>query len=249
MMYAQLTVKRSFLLFLALAVIPFLGMTQNAEEPFRIKTIVIDAGHGGKDPGNLGTGRYKAKEKDIALEVALRVGEYIGKQFPDINVIYTRKTDVFIGLDGRAEIANDAKADLFLSIHCNAFPNPNSNGVETFVLGLHRNKENLQVAMKENSAIFLEEDYKTRYEGFDPNSAESIIALTIMQSAYLQQSLAISSYIQSQFKNRVGRRDRGVKQAGFLVLRKTTMPSILTELGFLTNKEEEDFLNSENGKV
>ncbi|MDB4655861.1 N-acetylmuramoyl-L-alanine amidase [Flavobacteriales bacterium] len=248
MMQAQPTVKRSFFLFLTLVVIPFFGISQNTETPYRIKTIVIDAGHGGKDPGNLGTGRYKAKEKDIALDVALRVGSYIDKQFPEINVIYTRKTDVFIGLDGRAEVANKAKADLFISIHCNAFPNPNSNGVETFVLGLHRNKENLQVAMKENSAIFLEEDYKTRYEGFDPNSAESIIALTIMQSAYLQQSLAISSYIQNQFKNRVGRRDRGVKQAGFLVLRKTTMPSILIELGFLTHAPEEDFLNTENGK-
>ena len=242
-------VKRSNLLFLAFALIPFFGIGQDAETPYRIKTIVIDAGHGGKDPGNLGTGRYKTQEKHIALEVALKVGGYIEKQFPEIDVIYTRKTDVFIGLDGRTEIANNAKADLFLSIHCNAFPNPNSNGVETFVLGLHKNKENLQVAMKENSAIFLEDDYKTKYEGFDPNSAESIIALTIMQSAYLQQSLAISSYIQDQFRNRVGRKDRGVKQAGFLVLRKTTMPSILIELGFLTHAPEEDFLNTENGKA
>ena len=248
MMHMQSIGKRLNFLFLALVLIPFLGIGQNAETPYRIKTIVIDAGHGGKDPGNLGTGRYKAQEKDIALEVALLVGGYIVKQFPEIKVLYTRSTDVFIGLDQRAEMANEAKADLFLSIHCNAFPNPNSNGVETFVLGLHRNKENLQVAMKENSAIFLEDDYKTKYEGFDPNSAESIIALTIMQSAYLQQSLTISSYVQNQFKNRVGRKDRGVKQAGFLVLRKTTMPSILVELGFLTHAPEEDFLNSENGK-
>ncbi len=248
MMHMQSIVKRINFLFLALVLIPFLGIGQNTETPYRIKTIVIDAGHGGKDPGNLGTGRYKAQEKDIALDVVLRVGAYIEKQFPEIKVIYTRNTDVFIGLDGRAEIANDAKADLFISVHCNAFTNPNSNGVETFVLGLHRNKENLQVAMKENSAIFLEDDYKTKYEGFDPNSAESIIALTIMQSAYLQQSLTISSYVQNQFKNRVGRKDRGVKQAGFLVIRKTTMPSILIELGFLTHAPEEDFLNSENGK-
>jgi len=240
--------KRSIFLFLAFTFIHFFGWSQNGTTPYRMKTIVIDAGHGGKDPGNLGTGRYKTREKDIALDVALRVGEYIEKQFPEINVMYTRSTDVFIGLDGRADIANEAKADLFISIHCNAFTNPESNGVETFVLGLHRNKENLQVAMKENSAIFLEDDYKTKYEGFDPNSAESIIALTIMQSAYLQQSLSISSYIQNQFKSRVGRRDRGVKQAGFLVLRKTTMPSILVELGFLTHASEEDFLNSENGK-
>lgn len=241
--------QRSIFLFLAFILIQFSGTAQTSDELYRMKTIVIDAGHGGKDPGNLGTGRYKTKEKDIALDVALRVGGYIKQQFPEINVIYTRDTDVFIGLNERADIANKAKADLFLSIHCNAFPNPNSNGVETFVLGLHRNQENLQVAMKENQAIFLEDDYKTKYEGFDPSSPESIIALTIMQSAFLQQSLSISSYIQNQFKNRVGRRDRGVKQAGFLVLRRTTMPSILIELGFLTNQAEEDFLNSENGKA
>ncbi len=209
---------------------------------------MIDAGHGGKDPGNLGTGRYKAKEKDISLEVALMVGSYIQTQFPEIKVIYTRNTDVFIGLDERADIANKADADIFISIHCNAFKNPESSGVETYALGLHRNQENLEVAMKENSAIYMEDDYKVKYEGFDPNSPESIIALTIMQSAYLQQSLAISSYIQEQFKTRVGRKDRGVKQAGFLVLRKTTMPSILIELGFLTNKAEEDFLNTDEGK-
>lgn len=249
MMQAIPDVQRLFFLFLALVLIQFSGSAQESDELYRMKTIVIDAGHGGKDPGNLGTGRYKTKEKDIALDVALRVGGYISKQFPEINVIYTRDTDVFIGLNERADIANKAKADLFLSIHCNAFPNPNSNGVETFVLGLHRNQENLQVAMKENQAIFLEDDYKTKYEGFDPSSPESIIALTIMQSAFLQQSLSISSYIQQQFKNRVGRRDRGVKQAGFLVLRRTTMPSILIELGFLTHAPEEDFLNSENGKA
>lgn len=248
-MQAQPIGKRSILVFLALLLIHFFGSAQNTGTPYRMKTIVIDAGHGGNDPGNLGTGRYKAREKDIALDVALRVGDYIKKQFPEINVIYTRSTDVFIGLNERAEIANKAKADLFLSIHCNAYNKPGSYGVETWVLGLHKNQENLEVAMKENSAIFLEDDYKTKYEGFDPNSAESIIALTIMQSAYLQQSLSISSYIQRQFKERVGRKDRGVKQAGFLVLRRTTMPSILIELGFLTNAEEEDFLNSENGKV
>lgn len=241
--------KRSILLFLAFTLTHFFGSAQTADNLFRIKTVVIDAGHGGKDPGNLGTGRYKAREKEIALDVALRVGSYIEKQFPEIEVIYTRKTDVFIGLNERADIANKAKADLFLSIHCNAFPKVTSNGVETFVLGLHRNQENLQVAKTENSAIFLEDDYKTKYEGFDPNSAESIIALTIMQSAFLQQSLSLSSYIQKQFRERVGRRDRGVKQAGFLVLRKTTMPSVLIELGFLTNADEEDFLNSENGKA
>ncbi len=242
-------VQRSFLLFLISIFIQSAGVGQNLEGLYRMRTIVVDAGHGGKDPGNLGTGRYKAKEKDIALDVALRVGGYIQKQFPEIDLIYTRSTDVFIGLNERADIANKAKADLFISIHCNAFPKLTSHGVETWVLGLHRNKENLQVAMKENSAIIMEDDYKTKYEGFDPNSAESIIALTIMQSAFLQQSLSLSSYIQKQFRERVGRVDRGVKQAGFLVLRRTTMPSVLIELGFLTNADEEDFLNSENGKA
>lgn len=249
MMHSKPFGKRSFFLFLVLALLQMQASAQSGTDLYRMKTIVIDAGHGGKDPGNLGTGRYKTREKDIALDIALRVGDYIKKQFPELNVVYTRDTDVFIGLNERADIANKAKADLFISIHCNAFNNPNSNGTETYVLGLHRNEENLQVAMKENSAIFLEDDYKTKYEGFDPNSPESIIALTIMQSAFLQQSLSLSSYVQKQFKSRVGRRDRGVKQAGFLVLRRTTMPSILIELGFLTNAPEEDFLNSENGKA
>lgn len=249
MILAKPNGKRPILLFLVLTLVHFSVLAQNADELYRMKTVVIDAGHGGKDPGNLGTGRYKSKEKDISLDVALRVGSYIKKQFPEINVVYTRSTDVFIGLNERTDIANKAKADLFLSIHCNAATNTSAYGVETYALGLHKNKENLEVAMKENSAIFLEDDYKTKYEGFDPNSAESIIALTIMQSAFLQQSLSISSYVQQQFKERVGRRDRGVKQAGFLVLRKTTMPSILIELGFLTNKAEEDFLNSEDGKA
>lgn len=233
--------------FILIGLLPYASVAQ--EEPFRIKTLVIDAGHGGKDPGNLGTGRYKTREKDIALDVAKRLGDYILEQFPEINVLYTRDTDVFIGLNERADIANSNKADLFISIHCNSINYPSARGVETFVLGLHKNEENLQIAMKENSAIFLEDDYETKYEGFDPNSPESLIALSMMQSAFLDQSLSISSYIQRQFKERVGRRDRGVKQAGFLVLRKTTMPSILIELGFLTNPEEEDFLNSESGRV
>ncbi len=215
---------------------------------YRMKTVVIDAGHGGQDPGNLGTGRYKKKEKDISLDVALRLGNLIKENYPKLKVLYTRDSDVFIGLNERADVANKADADLFISIHCNAAKNTEAAGVETFTLGLHKNDENLQVAMKENQAIFLEDDYQTKYEGFDPNSPESIIALTIMQSAFLEQSLKISSYIQKQFKEKVERKDRGVKQAGFLVLRRTTMPSILIELGFLTNKDEEDFLNTENGR-
>lgn len=224
-------------------------LAQSDAGAYRMKTVVIDAGHGGQDPGNLGTGRYKKKEKDIALDVALRLGKLITEAYPKLKVLYTRDTDVFIGLNERADVANKADADLFISIHCNAAKNTEAAGVETFTLGLHKNDENLQVAMKENQAIFLEDDYQTKYEGFDPNSPESIIALTIMQSAFLEQSLKISSYIQRQFRDKVSRKDRGVKQAGFLVLRRTTMPSILIELGFLTNKEEEDFLNSDNGRL
>lgn len=234
---------------LLFAAFPLLIFGQVADEPYRIKTVVIDAGHGGKDPGNLGTGRYEWREKNVALDVALKLGGYINEQFPEINVIYTRDKDVFIGLNERADIANNAKADMFISVHCNAVEYPSARGVETFALGLHKNEENLKVAMKENSAITLEDDYEAKYGGFDPNSPEGIIALTMMQSAFLDQSLRISSYVQKQFKERVGRRDRGVKQAGFLVLRRTTMPSILIELGFLTNPEEEDFLNTESGRV
>ncbi|MCF8258889.1 MAG: N-acetylmuramoyl-L-alanine amidase, partial [Flavobacteriales bacterium] len=241
--------KRLSCLFIALAVSLFTATAQTEQGAYRMKTVVIDAGHGGQDPGNLGTGRHKKKEKDIALDVALRVGGFIKEIFPGIKVLYTRDKDIFIGLNERADVANKADADLFISIHCNAAKNIEAAGVETFTLGLHKNDENLQVAMKENQAIFLEDDYQTKYEGFDPNSPESIIALTIMQSSFLEQSLKISSYVQKQFKEKVGRKDRGVKQAGFLVLRRTTMPSILIELGFLTNVAEEDFLNSENGRL
>jgi N-acetylmuramoyl-L-alanine amidase len=241
--------KRIFTCFIVFAAWTIAASAQNDGGAYKMKTVVIDAGHGGQDPGNVGTGRHKKKEKDIALDVALRVGRFINEVFPDIKVLYTRDKDVFIGLNERADVANKADADLFMSIHCNAAKNTEAAGAETFTLGLHKNDENLQVAMKENQAIFLEDDYQTKYEGFDPNSPESIIALTIMQSAFLEQSLKISAFIQKQFKEKVGRKDRGVKQAGFLVLRRTTMPSILIELGFLTNKDEEDFLNSENGRI
>jgi N-acetylmuramoyl-L-alanine amidase len=244
-----MTAKRIFSTLIIGCLIAVPVFAQKDGGAFRIRTVVLDPGHGGKDPGNLGTGRYKQKEKDIALDVAKRVGDYIKETFPDINVIYTRDSDVFIGLNERADVANKADADLFISIHCNAAANSAAHGVETFALGLHASEENLKVAMKENQSIFLEDDYESKYEGFDPNSPESIIAMTIMQSAFLEQSLKISSYVQGQFKERVGRKDRGVKQAGFLVLRRTSMPSILIELGFLTNPAEEDFLNSENGRA
>src|SRR5690606_5244450 len=211
-----------------------------------VRTVVLDPGHGGKDPGALGK---TAKEKDIVLAVALKVGEYLKKEMPDLNLVYTRNTDVFVPLDERAEIANKAKADLFVSIHANWISNPKIQGTETFVLGLHRSEENLEVAKKENSVIILEDDYSTKYEGFDPNQTESYIIFELMQNVYLDQSIEAASAIQQQFEKRVGRHNRGVKQAGFLVLRKTAMPGILVELGFLSNQDEEKFMMSEEGQT
>ncbi len=240
--------KRVISLFIVFAAYFSCGWTFLPDGGYKIKTIVVDAGHGGKDPGNLGTGRYKTSEKHVALEVALKLGEKIKAEFPEIKVIFTRDKDLFIGLDERAKIANDANADLFISIHCNAAKNIGANGTETFVLGLHKTEENLLIAQQENSVIFMEDDYEAKYEGFDPNSAESIIALTMMQSAFLNQSIELSAHVQDEFVKQTHREERGVKQAGFLVLRKTTMPSILIELGFLTNKTDEDYLVSANGK-
>lgn len=211
--------------------------------------VVIDPGHGGHDPGNLGTGRYKSTEKDIALEVSLALGDYIQRAYPDVDVIYTRKTDVFVTLKDRTTIANKAQADLFISIHCNSAANKAAHGTETFVMGLNKLDANLKLAQKENSVILLEENYEQVYEGFDPTEPESLIERVIAQSVYLEQSLNLSAKIQDQYRERVSRRDRGVKQAPYWVISFTTMPSILTELGFLTHEGEEDFLNSENGKV
>ncbi|PZD76474.1 N-acetylmuramoyl-L-alanine amidase [Mesonia sp. K7] len=205
--------------------------------------VVIDAGHGGHDPGNRGSGYY---EKHIALDVALAVGKELEKH-QDIKVIYTRKTDVFIPLHKRAQIANDAKADLFVSIHCNAHGS-SAHGTETFVLGLHNSKANLEIAMKENSVIYLEEDYEVTYGGFDPNDKSSYIGMTLMQEEYLDQSILLADFIQKEYTNKLKRVNRGVKQAGLLVLRETVMPSVLTEIGFLSYKPEGSYLNSSKGK-
>ena len=212
--------------------------------------VVLDAGHGGKDSGTPGTKRYKTAEKDIALDVTLAVGKLISKHMPHVEVIYTRTKDVYPTLMKRAVIANDAKADLFISVHCNAQPGGKGTayGSETFVLGLHRNETNLEVAKRENSVIFLEENYEEVYKGFDPNSPESIISSTIMQEEYLDQSIQLASFIETEFKVTGKRKSRGVKQAGLYVLAYTYMPSVLVELGFLTNKKEEDYLNSKKGK-
>ncbi|MCL2074423.1 MAG: N-acetylmuramoyl-L-alanine amidase [Marinilabiliaceae bacterium] len=210
------------------------------------KTIVIDPGHGGKDPGAVGK---LLKEKDIVLDISLKVGEYLTKEMPDLKIIFTRNEDIFVPLDDRSEIANKAKADLFVSIHANSVKDNKVHGTETFVLGLHKSQENLEVAKKENSVIVLEDDYNTKYEGFDPNSIESYIIFELIQNVYLDQSIEVASLVQDQFVKRVGRFDRGVKQAGFLVLRRAAMPCILLEIGFLSNRDEEIFMQSDEGKT
>ena len=212
-------------------------------------TVVLDAGHGGKDPGNLGTGRYSTTEKDITLDVTLRIGEYIEENLPEVEVIYTRKDDSFPGLRDRVRIANEAQADLFISIHCDAFDNAGARGAGTYVMGMHKSEESLRVAMRENASMFSEEGYERNYDGFDPNDPDTYIALSLRQNVNLDASLTLGAAIQSQFRERVGRKDRGVKQAGFYVISYTTMPSALVELGFLTNPDEEDFLRSESGKA
>ncbi|MDB4240258.1 N-acetylmuramoyl-L-alanine amidase, partial [Flavobacteriaceae bacterium] len=205
--------------------------------------VVLDAGHGGKDPGNRGNGYY---EKNIALSIALKVGAELEKQ-SNIKVIYTRKKDVFVNLFKRAEIANKAKADLFISIHCDSHSS-NAYGAGTFVLGLHANQRNFEIAKKENSVIFKEENYEQKYDGFDPNSPESVISLVLMQEDYLDQSIVIADLIQKAFVSDLNRKNRTVKQAGFIVLKYTYMPSVLVETGFLTNKKEGAYLNSKKGQ-
>ncbi|MDH4090563.1 MAG: N-acetylmuramoyl-L-alanine amidase [Cyclobacteriaceae bacterium] len=212
---------------------------------FKVDVVVIDAGHGGHDQGT--HGRF-IKEKDVALKIALKVGGYIEKNVPGVKVIYTRKDDTYLALDERAEIANKNKADLFICIHANANPNTKAFGTETFVMGVHKDEGNLAIAQRENSVILLDENYEERYEGFNPNSPESYILFTLTQSAYQDNSIRFARQIESQFKDRVGRVSRGVKQAGFVVLWRTTMPSVLIETGFLTNSIEERFLADEDGQ-
>jgi N-acetylmuramoyl-L-alanine amidase len=207
--------------------------------------VVIDAGHGGQDPGALGK---KSKEKDIVLQIALKLGKLISENCDDVEVVYTRNTDVFIPLDQRAEIANKHHANLFISIHANSNPKNTADGTETYVMGLHTSEANMEVARKENAVITFEKNYKSKYEGYDPNSSESFIIFNLIQNTHLEQSLDFASKIQEQFKTKAKRPDRGVKQAGFLVLWKTTMPSVLVETGFISNATEEQYLLSESGK-
>ncbi|MBE9467625.1 MAG: N-acetylmuramoyl-L-alanine amidase [Bacteroidetes bacterium] len=217
----------------------------NAQIQNKRMIIVIDAGHGGKDSGAIGR---KSQEKNIVLAIALKLGKLIEDGLKDIKVIYTRKTDVFIELNKRAEIANKSKADLFISIHANSNKKTKPYGAETYVMGLHKTQENLDVAKRENSVIVFEEDYSKKYEGYNPNSSESYIIFSLMQNAYLEQSLSLASFVQGEIKNNAKRNDRGVKQAGFLVLWNTTMPSVLIETGFISNKKEEEYLISKKGE-
>ncbi len=207
--------------------------------------LVIDAGHGGKDPGAVGA---ISKEKDINLKVALALGKLVEDNLKDVKVVYTRKTDVFVELDARAGIANANKADLFISIHTNASAgNKTVKGTETYTLGMHRAASNLEVAKRENSAIMLEKNYEERYEGFNPKSSESYIIFELMQDEYMKQSVSLAGNIQKEFANTAKRNNRGVYQAGFLVLRATSMPSCLVELGYISTPDEERYLNSQEG--
>lgn len=203
-------------------------------------TLVIDAGHGGKDPGAPGSFSY---EKDINLAVALAFGRYVEENCSDVNVVYTRKTDVFVTLQGRADIANKAKADLFISIHTNSAKGKSARGFSTYTLGMHRAADNLEVAKRENDVIELENDYKTKYHGFDPNSSESYIMFEFLQDKNMEKSVKLARYIQDSVCSLPNRENRKVHQAGFLVLRETSMPSCLLELGFITNDAEERELN------
>ena len=215
-----------------------------AEKPTKPFVVVLDAGHGGHDTGNVGNGY---KESEIALNIVLKVGAELEK-LPNVKVIYTRKTNVFIELRERAAIANRADADLFVSVHCNAHKSQ-AYGTETFVLGLHKSQANFEVAKKENEVIYLEDNYKEKYGGFDPNAPESLIGMVLMQEEYLDQSILLASLVQNNIVNNLKQNDRSVKQAGFWVLHNTYMPSVLIETGFLTNKNEGAYLNSTKGQT
>jgi N-acetylmuramoyl-L-alanine amidase len=240
--------KRSFATILAffsiILIISGQGNLNNSD--YSVDTIVIDPGHGGKDPGTSG---IYAKEKDVVLSIALKLGEYIETRLANVKVIYTRTTDEYVTLHERANIANSHNADLYISIHANGMPGREAAyGTETYVLGLHRAEENFEVAKRENSVILLEDDYSTRYEGFDPHSPETYIMLALMQKVYFGHSINFARYVQDQFRERAHRKDRGVKQQGLLVLAQSAMPAVLIEVGFLTNPEEEQYLISEVGQ-
>jgi N-acetylmuramoyl-L-alanine amidase len=216
--------------------------TQAGLRAYSVKRVVIDAGHGGHDSGTLGR---SSKEKDVALKIALELGRIMNEYLPDVEIIYTRKTDKFLDLKERARIANRENADLFISVHCNAAANRSVFGTETFVMGLSKVAGNFEVAKRENAVILLEDNYEEKYEGFDPSKEESYILFNMYQKAFLRNSLSLAANIENQFSTRVGRKSRGVKQGPFWVLWDTSMPSVLIETGFLSNQSEENYLNSE----
>ena len=239
--------KRLLALFIVLVCINGAVFSQK-KATGQVKTVVIDAGHGGGKPGAVGR---KSQEKNITLSLALKLGKLIEDNYPDVKIIYTRTTDVDVALSERARIANRAKADLFLSIHCNSWTNSTPTGVETYVMGLSQSKANLEVAKKENADMLLEKDYKNNsdYAGFDPNSPENIVMLSLYQNAYLDKSLDFAGLIQDQYRSAIKTIDRGVKQTTIFVLYKTAMPAVLTEVGFISNPEEEQYMMSDEGQA
>ena len=238
-----LILRNIFLLFL----LSICFMTGYSQTGLGINTVVIDPGHGGKDPGAISPNNNY--EKTVVLKVSLLLGEMIQKNFPEVKVVYTRNDDRFIGLAKRAKIANDIGADLFISIHANAIEIPSANGFETWVLGLHKSQAALEVAKFENSAILMEENNEQTYSEFDPNDPDAYIALSMRQNAFLDQSLILANAIQKDSKLKLGLRNRGVKQAGFMVLYRATMPAVLVELGFLSNPRDEKLLISKSGQI
>jgi N-acetylmuramoyl-L-alanine amidase len=251
-MVKNISVTLSVCMLLILAVAkPLYAQSSQAQpshaqkQQFRIRTVVIDAGHGGKDPGCHGK---SIKESMVALKVALELGKNIKKAMPDVKVLYTRSTNKFVELHDRANFANKNHADLFISIHCNSNNKSGIRGTETYAMGLSSSEGNLEVAKRENSVILQETDYKVKYGGFDPKSPLGHIFLANYQSVHMENSLRFADKIENQFKDRVGRHSRGVKQAGFIVLWKTAMPSVLVEIGFLTNETEEKYLSDTKGQ-
>lgn len=233
---------------IAVFALPYLGFRpESIGEADRVQKVIIDAGHGGKDPGNLGTRRYRTTEKDVALAVAQQTADKIKAMYPDVEVVLTRNSDRFLELYERTAIANREKGDLFISIHCDAAENKSAFGSTTYVMGKNHDDEN-QVALRENSVILMEDNYQEKYEGFDPRKPESFIALTLYQYAFQNQSIEFAQTVQNAFKNDVGRRDRGVRQQPLYVTSRCSMPSVLIELGFTTNSEEEDYLHGAAGQ-
>jgi len=243
--YLRVTFAVLFMFFYIFFPSTLISSAQTFDNGYHLKTVVIDAGHGGKDPGSLG---LKSTESQVVLAIALKLGEYIEQNLKDVKVIYTRKTDEFVELYKRAEIANSNKADLFISIHANGSENHQVFGTQSLVLGTIRAGENFEVAKKENSVVLLEDDYKERYEGFDPNSPESYQSFSLVQDLYLKKSVSFAALVQDQFRERANRKDRSVWQQSLLVLARTAMPGVLIETGFITNPDEEKYLISEQGQ-